>query len=319
MANMQYRKLGRTGLSVSEISLGSYLTFGASVDKKESIKIIRKALDLGINFFDTADSYANGDAERILGEALKNYDHDQFVISTKFFMPRNSSVNAKGLSRKNITESIHKSLKNLKLDYIDIALCHRFDLGCPLEETLSCLDDLVRRGDILYWGVSRWNSMEMQSACKLASERNLYKPICNQFFYNLLNREAEKIFATCEEEGLGIVAYSPLAQGVLTGKYLDTIPKDSRAANHELRKSLWHLNDRDTQIVMQLKKLADDLGYQLNHLALAWCLKAKVVSSVLVGAKNIGQIEDNIRALEINLDDEIYQKITRIITHATTV
>ncbi len=215
---MEYRRLGNSGLQVSALAFGTYLTIGDSLDKKESLNIIQSAYDLGINFFDTADSYAEGRAEEFLGLALKNQARDSFVISTKCFMPRNSSINARGLSRKNLRHSVEASLKNMKLDYIDVLLCHRFDSETPLEETLRTLDDLISEGKILYWGVSRWTSEQIQEAFKLSIQAGFVKPLCTQHYYNLINREVENLFPVLNDCGMSLLAYSPLAGGVLTGK-----------------------------------------------------------------------------------------------------
>ncbi len=311
---MKYRCLGNSGLKVSEISLGSYLTYGDTVSETEAFNCIKTALDLGINFFDTADSYADGKAETILGKAFKGLDRSSFVISTKCFMPRNDAINARGLSRKNIRDSVHQSLKNLGLDYIDILLCHRFDVETPLEETLSALNDLVAQGDILYWGVSRWDNQQMQSANDIGMSKQQYLPIANQFFYNMLNRSAEDIFTKSKDLGIGIVAYSPLAQGVLTGKYLNAIPQGSRASNEDLKKSMWHLKESDLLICAQLAKIADDLGIKLSQLALAWILRQPIISSALTGASKVGQIEDNIKAIDIELSTDIIQKIDLVLS-----
>ncbi len=310
---MKYRNLGNSGLKVSEISLGSYLTYGDGVAEAEAIKCIRAAYDLGVNFFDTADSYAGGAAERILGKAFQGLSRDSLVVSTKCFMPRNDSINAKGLSRKNIRASVHQSLKNLNLDYIDVLLCHRFDEDVPLEETISALNDLIVRGDILYWGVSRWTNEQMQSAIEISTTQHKYKPIENQYFYNMLNRTAESIFSTSKNLGLGVVAYAPLAQGVLTGKYLRHIPEGSRASDPKLKQSMWHLQENDLAKCAKLVELATSYGISIVELALAWILRHDVISSVLIGATKIGQIEDNIKAVNLVLSDEIIQKIELIL------
>lgn len=293
---MKYRNLGKSGLKVSEISLGSYINFGYKTSESESIKIINKAFDLGINFFDTADSYAEGNAEKILGKAFRKRPRESFVVASKCFMPRNSYINAKGLSRKNIIESVNQSLKNLNLEYLDLLYCHRFDPETPISETISALDDLIRAGKILYWGFSRWQREQINEALDFCKEQQKYKPIANQHFYNLLNTQGEDQFEYCKREGIGVVAYSPLAQGVLTEKYLKgQIPKSSRAADVVLKKSMWNLNDDDIKKVKEIQDIAQKQNQKINHYALNWCLQNKTISSVIIGTSNLGQLVDNLQ------------------------
>jgi voltage-dependent potassium channel beta subunit len=293
---MKYRNLGKSGLKVSEISLGSYINFGSKISESDSIKIIKKAYELGVNFFDTADSYAEGKAEQILGRAFRGLKRESFVIATKCFMPRYDYVNARGLSRKNIIESVNQSLKNLNLEYLDLLYCHRFDPDTPLEETVSTLDDLIKAGKILYWGFSRWEREQIAMALEYCDKASKYKPIANQHFYNLLNTQGEDQFEYCKKIGIGVVAYSPLAQGVLTDKYLGGhIPKGSRASDESLKKAMWNLQSSDLDKVKEIKKHADQKGVKLNQYAISWCLENKSISSVIIGTSNLDQLDENLR------------------------
>lgn len=297
---VNYRQLGYSNLKVSEVSLGSYLTYGDRVDDSLAELCIKTAFENGINFFDTAGSYAEGRGEEILAKSLKAYPREAYVISTKCFFPRDPSSELKGLSKQNINKSIEESLGAMRLDYVDILLAHRFDETTKLEETVEAFDNLIKAGKIRYWGVSRWNSEQMRLATEFCEKNNQAKPIENQYFYNMLNPIAEEIFPSCEELGIGVVAYSPLAQGVLSGKYFDDIPEGSRASDKQLKESMWHLKQEDMDKAMQLKLVADKQGVKLNHLALAWCLRQKVVSSVLIGASNPEQILDNLKVLDLS-------------------
>ena len=213
---MRYRTLGRTGLKISEVSLGSWLTFVKTIEKKAAADVVRRALDLGINHIDTADIYGNGAAETVLGEVLEGVRRRSYIIASKVFWPTGSGPNDKGLSRKHIHETVDVSLRRLKTDYLDILYCHRYDTEVPLEETVTAMEDLVVRGRILYWGVSCWTAKQIARACRLATR---HKPVVDQPPYNVFDRHIEKdVLGMCAKERLGVVVWSPLAQGVLTGK-----------------------------------------------------------------------------------------------------
>src|SRR5690606_14650377 len=233
---MKYRRLGRSGLKVSEISLGSWLTFGKTVDEKMATKTVHKAYELGINFFDSANVYERGEAERILARALKEFPRESYCITTKAYGPMGSGPNDRGLSRKHIMEQVHASLKRMELEYVDVFYCHRYDEDTPLDETLRAIDDLVRQGKILYVGVSEWTAAQIQEAVAIADKYLLDRIVVNQPQYNMLHRDIEdEIIPVCEKNGISQVVYSPLAQGVLTGKYRDgTIPTGSRGANSQV-------------------------------------------------------------------------------------
>lgn len=311
---MKYRKLGRSGLKVSAISLGSWLTYGGYVEKENAVNSIHKAYELGINFFDTANVYERGEAEKVVGEALKAYPRDSYVLATKVFWPMGDGPNDRGLSRKHIMEQCHASLKRLGTDYVDIYYCHRYDPETPLEETLRAMDDLVTQGKVLYVGVSEWTATQMAQALAIADKYLLDRIIVNQPIYNMFNRYIEKeIIPFGEENGIGQVVFSPLAQGLLTGKYksVDDIPSDSRAAALEnVRKQI---TADKIEKVKQLSTVADEVGCTLSQLALAWILRQPNVASALIGASRPEQVEENVKAIDVTLSEEILQKIENIL------
>jgi len=315
---MNYRKLGRTGLKVSEISLGSWLTYGNSTEKATAIEIIDTAYDLGINFFDTANVYAIGKAEEIVGEALKKYPRESYVLATKVFWPMGEGPNDRGLSRKHVFEQAHASLKRLGVDYIDIYYCHRYDPETPVEETLRTIDDLIRQGKILYAGVSEWTAAQMAEALHTADRYLLDRIVVNQPQYNMLNRYIEKeIIPFGIENGIAQVVFSPLAQGILTGKYKPgaEIPKDSRAADPS--SNMYILNNLKDEILVKVQKLDDlakELGITLSQLALAWTLRIDNIASAIIGASKVEQLKENVKASGIKLSEEVLQKIEEILS-----
>lgn len=316
---MEYRRLGGSGLQVSEISLGSWLTLGSSVDREATRKIVERAYDLGVNFFDTADIYAKGDAEESLGAAIRAISRPYIVLATKCFFPMSNDPNDKGLSRKHIFESVERSLQRLGTDYLDLHQCHRPDPGTPIEETVGAYEDLVRQGKLLYWGVSEWTSEDILTACQIADARNAYRPVSNQPQYNIFRRGIErKHLRACEDAGVGQIVFSPLAQGVLTGKYSGgAIPSGTRAGDEERNLFMGDfLKPQCVAQVDQLKPLADELGISMAQLSLAWCLRHPNVSSVIVGATRLEQIEDNAGAAGIELPAEIVQKIDSLTSEA---
>lgn len=315
---MKYRKLGRTGLKVSEISLGSWLTYGNSTEKATAIEIIDTAYDLGVNFFDTANVYAIGKAEVIVGEALKKYPRESYVLATKVFWPMGEGPNDRGLSRKHVFEQAHESLKRLGVDYIDIYYCHRYDPETPVEETLRTIDDLIRQGKILYAGVSEWTAAQMAEALKTADRYLLDRIVVNQPQYNMLNRYIEKeVIPFGIENGIAQVVFSPLAQGILTGKYKPgaEIPKNSRAADPT--SNMYILGNLKDEILIKVQKLDDlakEMGISLSQLALAWTLRFDNVASAIIGASKTSQLKENVKASGIKLSDEIQQKIEEILS-----
>lgn len=229
---MEYRRLGKAGIRVSEVSLGAWLTYGGSVENETAAECIRTALDHGINFIDVADVYARGEAEHVVGSVIRDYKRSDLVISSKVFWPLSDNVNDRGLSRKHIMESIDKSLQRLGTDYLDLYFCHRYDDDTPLEETVRAMSDLVQAGKVLYWGTSVWEAAQLESAVNIAREYGGYPPQVEQPRYNLLDRHIEpEIMPMAAKHGMGLVVWSPLAQGILTGKYNDGVPAGSRGAD----------------------------------------------------------------------------------------
>ncbi len=312
---MKYRKLGRTGLNVSEISLGSWLTYGGYVEKEKAANSIHKAYELGINFFDTANVYERGAAETVVGEALRNYPRESYVLATKVFGEMGDGPNDRGLSRKHIIEQCNASLNRLGLDYIDVYYCHRFDRGTPLEETLRALDDLVTQGKVLYVGVSEWTAYQMVEAHAIADKLLLDRIVVNQPVYNMFNRYIEKeVIPMGTEKGISQVVFSPLAQGILTGKYRkgQEIPSESRANSKNWGAD--HIKEEHLEKVEKLIHIADELGIRLSQLALAWILRQENVASALIGASRPEQVEENCRASEIHLSDEVMKSIDEVLS-----
>ena len=303
---MEYRRLGRCGLSVSALTLGNWATHGAQVDDARAIATVHAALDEGITSFDTSDSYASGRAEELLGLALKGQPRHGVEILTKVFWPTGPGPNERGLSRKHIVHAVEDSLRRLGVDYIDLYQAHRFDDSVPLEETLRAFDDLVRQGKVLYVGVSEWSATSIRSAVRIADEMGLDRIVANQPQYSLLWRVIEQeIQPTCEELGIGEIVWSPLAQGVLTGKYLPgaPVPPHSRATDSEGAGyiSRW-MRDEVLRAVQALGDVAASRGVTTAQLALAWVLGRPTVSSAIIGASGPEQVRENVTALSVTLD-----------------
>jgi len=305
---MQYRKLGKWGVKVSEVSLGSWLTFGHATDEQTAAQCIYRAYELGINLFDTANVYAAGRAEEVMGKALKAFRRDSYVLATKVYFPMGNGPNDRGLSRKHAFEQCHASLKRLGTDYIDLYQCHRYDRETPLEETVRAMGDLIRQGKILYWGVSEWSASQILDAIHLCQQMNIDPPVSNQPHYNMLGREIEKeVLPMCERVGIGNIVFSPLAQGVLTGKYQPSSPPppDTRAADESSNMFMrWLMSDEVLTKVQKLRPIAERNGLTMAQLALAWCLRQPMVSSVIIGARKVSQIEDNVKASGVHLSPE---------------
>ncbi|MDQ3588775.1 MAG: aldo/keto reductase family protein [Actinomycetota bacterium] len=314
---MEYRRLGGSGVKVSEISLGSWLTYGGSVAEEQARACINRAYELGINFFDTANVYMRGVAEEIVGRALKGFERDSYFLATKVYFPMGEGPNDRGLSRKHITEQCHASLKRLGVDYVDLYQCHRYDEDTPLEETLRTLDDLVRQGKVLYVGVSEWTAEQIADALRLAKEMNLDRLVSNQPRYNMIQRQIEaEIIPLCEREGVGQVVFSPLAQGVLTGKYRpgEAPERGTRAADPESSLFMRRLmNEEVLSAVDQLRSVASDAGLSLSQLALAWILRHDNVSSAIIGASRPEQVEDNAQAAGVRLSPDVVSEIDRVL------
>ena len=313
---MEYRRLGDAGVRVSVISLGSWLTFGHKTDKDVTADCVRRAFELGVNLFDTANVYAEGQAEEVLGEALAPLPRHEYLVATKAFFPVGPGPNDKGLSRKHIFEQVHASLRRLRTDYIDLFQCHRYDRETPLDETLHAIDDLIGRGDVLYGGVSEWSAQNIAHAAQHTRQRGFHRLISNQPQYHILQRRIEEdgVMETCAREGLGILAFSPLAQGVLTGKYasISDVPNDSRAADPQGAQFMgsW-LTEENITVAQMLKPAAERADLTLAQMSLAWCLRRPEVSSVIIGATKVEHVEENVTAAEVKLDDSTLRKIDR--------
>lgn len=313
---MKYRKLGRYGLKVSEVALGGWLTQGRSLTDETTAGIVHKAIDLGINFFDTADVYNRGEAEKALAKAINGIKRENLVIGTKCFFPMSDNPNDSGLSRKHITESVHNSLKRLDTDYVDLMQFHRFDENVPLDETARAIDDLVRQGKVLYWGTSEWKANQIREIHSICDQKGYLLPASNQPRYSLLTRQIEpEVLPASVELGIGQVVFSPLAQGVLTGKYLpgQTPPEGSRGADETSNMFMGDmLKDEVLQKVQNLKKLVEDNGFELSQFALAWCLRQPGVSSVIVGATSKEQLTNNAGASGLEVPAELWARAEEI-------
>ncbi len=305
---MEYRNVGRTGLKVSTIAIGGWLTFGKSVEDETAHDILRAALDEGVNFIDVADIYARGESERVVGELLSDLKRSDLVISSKVFWPMSDNPNDKGLSRKHIMESVEASLRRLKTDYLDIYFCHRWDPHTPVEETVRAMEDLIRQGKLLYWGTSMWSAEQLRLATHVADRRNGYAPVVEQPRYNLIHREIEAAVApTCGELGMGLTVWSPLAQGLLTGKYNDGVPEGSRGATGDWLEG--DLNAQNLARVRELCDIANAMGAKPGQLALAWCLHQPHLTSVITGASRTSQLKENVAAASLKLDAEVLAKL----------
>jgi len=314
---MDYRHLGSTGVQVSAISLGSWLTYGGSVEDNAAIQCIHKAYDLGINFFDTANGYRHGEAETVVGRALKDFPRASYVLATKVFFPMGEGPNDRGLSRKHIMEQCEASLKRLGVEYVDLYQCHRYDPETPLDETLRALDDLVSQGKILYAGVSEWSATQIGDAVAIADKRNLHRLASNQPVYNMFQRYIERdVIPLCEREGIGQVVFSPLAQGVLTGKYKPGQQPETgtRAADPESNMFMRQMmKDEVLEKVQQLQGVAQEAGYSLAAMALAWTLRQPNVSAAIIGASRPQQVEENAKAADITLTDDVLTRVDEIL------
>ena len=317
---MEYRHLGRSGLLVTEISYGNWLTHGSQVEEEQALACVRAALDNGITTFDTADVYAGTKAESVLGRALKGERRDGLEIFTKVFWPTGSGPNDRGLSRKHILRSIDHSLERLQTDYVDLYQAHRYDHSTPLDETMLAFADIVRAGKALYIGVSEWRAEEIRAAKTLADE--LHVPlVSNQPQYNALWRIIEaEVVPTCEELGLSQVVWSPIAQGALTGKYKpgEQPPEGSRATDQAGGANMikrW-LDDDILRRIQQLQPIADDLGLSMAQLAIAWVLQNDNVASAIVGASRPEQVVDNVKASGVKFEAAVLKQIDDILGDA---
>jgi voltage-dependent potassium channel beta subunit len=305
---MEYRRLGNAGIKVSVVALGAWLTYGGSVGDETTADCIHTAIENGINFIDLADAYARGEAEQVVGKIIKDFKRSDLVISSKLYWPMSENINDRGLSRKHIVESVEGSLKRLDIDYLDLYFCHRFDSETPLEETVRAMDDLIRSGKVLYWGTSVWEPKQINDAVKVARHFNAYPPQVEQPRYNMFDRHIEpEIMPTCALHGIGLTVFSPLAQGLLTGKYNDGVPKGSRGeASTGLANDLTEAN---ISKLRKLTNLAQELGITTPQLALAWILRRPEISCVITGATRPDHVHNNLKAAEIKLDEDTLARI----------
>lgn len=297
---MHYRRLGKSGLKVSEIALGAWITIGSQIDEKISSDLVHAAYDQGINFFDNADAYAGGQAELVVGKAIKNLPREGLVLSTKVFWPTMPGPNGRGLSRKHITESIHASLKRLDTSYVDLYYCHRYDPDTPIEEVVFTMNTLIQQGKILYWGTSEWEATYITQAVGIAKQFNLIPPIVEQPQYNMFHRYRveEELTSVCREFGIGLTTWSPLYYGILSGKYNDGIPEGSRASLDNMSWIRDRITTEKITKVRQLTSLATQLDITTAQLAIAWLLRRKEISSVITGATRLEQLDENLLAAE---------------------
>jgi voltage-dependent potassium channel beta subunit len=317
---MQYRQMGRTGLKLGAISLGAWVTFGDQIDDKVASELIHHAYDQGINYFDNADIYANGKAEQTMGKAIKDLPREALVISSKVFWPTMPGPNGKGLSRKHIFESCHASLKRLGVEYLDLYFCHRYDEETPLEEVVSAMDDLVHQGKVLYWGTSEWSASQITRAHAIARQDGKYPPMVEQPHYNMLVRrrvEAE-LAPAADDLGFGMVTWSPLRSGLLSGKYNKGIPENTRLSIDKYSWLHGILSEENLAIAKQLEPIAKDLGVSQAQLAIGWLLRLPQVTSVITGATKLDHLKDNLEALEVveKLNPETLEKIEEVLGNA---
>lgn len=319
---MEYRRLGKSGLKVSALSLGSWVTFGKQVGLDDAKDLLKTAYDAGINFFDNAEGYEAGESEKIMGDAIAGLGlpRDTFAVSSKVFWGGNKPTQL-GLSAKHVRDACDQALKRLRVDYLDLFFCHRPDVDTPIEETVRAMHNLIQQGKVAYWGTSEWSAQQITEAHLIARQEHLTPPTMEQPQYNMLHRERleSEYRPLYERFGLGTTIFSPLASGILTGKYLDGIPEDSRLnlTGYEwLRDMLLSEEGQQRQEkVRQLKPLADELELSLNHLALAWCLTNPNVSTVILGASRLSQLQDNLKALDAlpKLNDTVLERIEGIL------
>jgi 1-deoxyxylulose-5-phosphate synthase len=310
---MKYRQLGNSDLQVSELILGSWLTYGGGVERQKAEACVNKAFDVGINCIDTANVYGRGAAESLLGEILQGRDRNSYILATKVYFPMSESD--RGLSAAQIRKQIDASLQRLRTDYVDLYQCHRYDVNTPLEETMEALTEVVQQGKARYLGFSEWSPAQIQAALNLP---NVERFVSSQPQYSMLWRKPEaQVFPLCADNGIGQIVWSPLAQGVLTGKYTpgDAPPQDSRAANDRMNGFMGELySDRVLTAVQNLNPIAQKLNISMAQLALAWILRDKRVSSAIIGASRPEQVEDNAAAAEISLSHDVLRDIDTILS-----
>ena len=319
---MNYRRLGKTGLKVSELSYGSWVTFSFQLQLKDATDLMKLAYDSGVNFFDNAEAYASGESEIIMGQAIKKLglSRDSYIVSSKVFWGGEKPTQ-RGLSHKHVIDACHSAMKRLQVDYLDLYFCHRPDPETPIEETVRAMHTLIMQGKICYWGTSEWAASEIQEAYKISKELNLTPPSMEQPQYNMFERDKmEKEYIDLfEKKGLGTTIWSPLASGILTGKYINGMPDNTRTSleNYKFIKDQYESEEyvEKHEKVKMLNGLAKDLDLPLVNLALCWCLKNKNVSTVILGASKLDQLQQNLKSVDYieKIDDSIMNKIEKII------
>lgn len=322
---MQYRRLGKSGLQVSALSFGSWVTFSTQLDVSDAREAMAVARDYGVNFFDNAEVYARGESERIMGEVLQEVDwpRDSYIVSSKVFWGAvdDPAPTQRGLSRKHVTEACHQALQRLQVDYLDLYFCHRPDYETPIEETVRAMTDLIRQGKVLYWGTSEWTARQLTEAYEVAYRLGMEPPTMEQPQYNMFHRERVEVeyHPIFEQYGMGTTIWSPLASGILTGKYNDGIPEDSRVnlEGYEwLKEQLTsEQGQRRLEKVRALTEIAAELDTTMPRLAIAWCLLNPNVSTVITGASKVSQIHDNMKAMEVldKLTGDVQQRIESVL------
>lgn len=310
---MPYRNVGSSGLKVSALALGGWTTYGGTVkDQSVVAHIIQRAVEAGINYFDIADIYAKGESEKIMGACLAQYPRHELVLATKVFWPMSDDINDRGLSRKHIYESLHKSLQRMKTDYVDMYFCHRYDPETPLEETIRIMDDLIHQGKVLYWGTSEWTGEQIDEAIRICDRYQFYKPIVEQPQLSLLAKDKfeEDTQACAIRNNIGLVTWSPLASGMLSGKYDQGITQ-GRLAKMDWIKDTFYTEANITK-VKELRKIAEELKCSRSQLAISWVLNQKAVSSVILGATSVAQLEENLNSLLVPFSYDVDSKLKKL-------
>lgn len=295
---MNYRKMGSTGLKLSEISFGAWVTFGDQIDRQRARDLIHEAYDAGVNYFDNADIYANGEAEKVMGEAISDLPREALVLSSKVFWQTMPGPNGKGLSRKHIMEACEASLRRMNTEYFDLYFCHRFDPETPIEEVVRAMDDLIRSGKVHYWGTSEWRGSQLARAHGIAERWGFYPPRVEQPQYNMFARRKveDELTVTAEELGIGLVTWSPLRFGILSGKYNQGMPEEGTRLSRDEKWARRELTEERLEKARAIERVAEDLGVSMAQLAIGWLLRLPQVSSVITGATRLSHLRDNLEA-----------------------
>lgn len=314
--------MGRSGLKLSAIGLGSWVTFGDQIDAKRARELMLAAYEAGINYFDNADVYADGKSEQVMGDVLQELPREALVVSSKVFWQTMPGANGRGLSRKHIMESCHTSLKRMQLDYLDLYFCHRYDPEAPLEEVVRAMEDLIRQGKILYWGTSEWRAAQVGEASALARRFNAYPPAVEQPQYNMFVRRKleDELAPAADDLGYGLVTWSPLKYGLLSGKYNEGMPDEKTRLTREPDWGEEVVTEERVKKVRALSRLAEELRVSMAQLAIGWLLRIPQITSVITGATKLAHLEDNLGALEVpeKLTPEVLQRIEDILQNAPT-